>query len=387
MQGRTRLAALALMAAFSTTAAAQEVLRIGSVSPLTGPGAAWGLAIEGGARIAADQVNAKGGLEVAGKKYKVEVVSYDDEYKTASTVTAVNRLIERDGVNFIIGPLGAASLLAVKGIADKNKVLLMTNTYTVKALENTQFVFRVLPTSREFVPPFVKWLKENRPAIRKVALIAPNDETGWDSQKVQAEAYKQNGFDVVASELFERSQTDFRAMLTKLLAASPDSIELDTAPPPTAGLLIRQARELGFKGQFTKFGGVNVNDMVKAAGAENVEGTLGYFAGDPNGKEWKWLEEQYAKFHQNQMGDFTFFFYDATKLLLESIAKAGSVTDTAAVRTEIEKASPFETLLGKSVWGGKSTYGVNRQLFTPVFLGEIVGGKGQVITKLEAQPK
>lgn len=298
-----------------------------------------------------------------------------------------NRLIERDEVNFIIGPLGAASLLAVKGIADRNKVILMTNTYTVKALENTQFVFRVLPTSREFVPPFVKWLRENRPAIQKIALIAPNDETGWDSQKVQTAAYEQNGFKVVGAELFERAQTDFRTMLTKLIASGPDSIELDTTPPPTAGLVIRQARELGFKGQFTKFGGVNVNDMVKAAGAENVEGTLGYFAGDPNSAEWKWLEGQYAKFHQNQMGDFTFFFYDATKLLLQSIAKAGSVTDTAAVRTQIEKASPFDTLLGKSAWGGKATYGVNRQLFTPVFLGEISGGKGKVIKKLEAQPR
>ncbi len=93
---RTQLAALALVAAFSTTAAAQQVLRIGSVSPLTGPGAAWGLAIEGGARIAADEVNAKGGLTVGGKTYKIEVIPYDDEYKTASTVTAVNRLIERD---------------------------------------------------------------------------------------------------------------------------------------------------------------------------------------------------------------------------------------------------------------------------------------------------
>jgi branched-chain amino acid transport system substrate-binding protein len=387
MKAAKRLAAFAFLAAFATSAASQETLRIGSVSPLTGPGAAWGLAIEGGARIAADEVNAKGGLVVGGKTYKVEVVSYDDEYKTASTVTAVNRLIERDGVNFIIGPLGAASLLAVKGIADRNQVIMMTNTYTVKALENTQFVFRVLPTSREFVPPFVKWLAENRPAIKKVALVAPNDETGWDSQKVQTEAYRKNGFTIVGAELFERSQTDFRAMLTKLLAASPDSIELDTTPPPTAGLVIRQARELGFKGQFTKFGGVNVNDMVKAAGAENVEGTLGYFAGDPDSKEWKWLEEQYGKYHQNKMGDFTFFFYDATKLLLASIAKAGSVTDTVKVRAEIEKASPFETLLGKSAWAGKATYGVDRQLFTPVFLGEITGGKGRVITKLEAQPQ
>lgn len=360
-----------------------ETLKIGVVAPQTGPGAAWGLALDAGARIAANQVNEKGGLKVGGKTYHVDVITYDDQYKASETVTAVNRLIHQDGVRFIVGPLGAASLLAAKPITERSQTLMLSNTYTVKALENTKYVFRVLPTSREFVPPFVAWLKQHRPALKRVALLAPNDETGWDSQSVQEAAYKANGFDVVAKELFERKQTDFRAILTKLLASNPDNIELDTTPPATAGPIIRQARELGYKGQFTKFGGVNVAEIVDAAGKENAEGLLGYLGADPNSKEWAWLETQYAKIHKNRMGDFTFFFYDATKFLLEAIAKTGTVTDTTVVRDAIEKASPFDTLIGKSFWGGKEVYGIDHQLYTPSFLVEIKDGKGTVIEKLE----
>lgn len=378
------ISSIAIALGLLATQASAETLKIGVVAPQTGPGAAWGFALDAGARIAADEANEKGGLTVDGKTYQIEVITYDDQYKAAETVTAVNRLIHQDGVRFIVGPLGAASLLAVKPITEPAEVLMMSNTYTVKALEDSEYIFRVLPTSREFVPPFVAWLRENRPELKKVGLLAPNDETGWDSQAVQREAYEANGFEVAAAELFERKQNDFRAILTKLLAAEPDTIELDTTPPPLAGLIIRQARELGFTGQFTKFGGVNVTEIVEAAGAENAEGLLGYLGADPASKEWEWLETQYGKFHPNRMGDFTFFFYDASKILFAGIEKAGTVEDTTRVRDAIEQASPFETLIGESHWGGADVYGIDHQLFTPTFLVEIAEGKGRVIQKLDA---
>ncbi|MCG5238318.1 ABC transporter substrate-binding protein [Azospirillum doebereinerae] len=371
--------------ALSGPALAAETLKIGVVGGLTGPGAAWGLAIDAGAKIAAAEINAKGGLSIGGKPHTVEVVSYDDQYKAASAVTAVNRLIDQDEVKFILGPIGSASLLAIKPITERNKVILLSNTYTAKALENTGYVFRVLPTTQEYNASFIDWLKTNRPAIRSVALLSPNDETGWNSQKVQTEAYGKAGFTIAAAELFERQQTDFRAVLTRILASKPDAIELDTTPPPTAGLVVRQARELGFSGQFTKFGGVNVAEIVKGAGAENAEGMLGYFAADPDSKEWAWLQTEYAKHHPNEMSDFTFFFYDAAKLLLAAIGRAGTATDTDAVRAQIEQGAPFDTLLGKAFWGGKAAYGIDHQLVTPSFLGEIQKGKGKVIARLAAQ--
>src|SRR5690606_5611337 len=107
-------------------------------------------------------------------------------------------------------------------------------------------------------PSTVAWLKETKPELKRVATIAANDETGWNSQKIQVAAYTAGGFEVVSTEFFERSQNDFRAMLTKILAQNPDTIELDTVPPRTAGLMVSQARELGYQRAFTKFGSSDV---------------------------------------------------------------------------------------------------------------------------------
>ena len=370
------------------TAAAQgaETLKIGVVAGMTGPGAPWGLAVDGGAKVASNEINEAGGLSVGGKTYKIEIVSYDDHYKAADAVTATNRLIDQDDVKFIIGPIGSASLLAMKPITEKNKVIMLSNSYSTEALDaKTRYAFRVLPTTTEYNRQLIGWLKENRPQLKRVAILSPNDATGWSTQKAQKAAYADAGYEVVEAKYFERSQNDFRTLLTGILAKNIDVFELDTVPPATAGLVIRQARELGYKGQFTKFGGNNVAETVKAAGAENAEGTLVYFAADPASEAYAKLAKAYGKIHDNTMDDFALFFYDATRLLADAIRKAGSVTDTDAVLAQIEAAKSFDGIQGKIVWGGKETYGVDHQIATPAYLGVIEGGKGKVITKFDAR--
>ena len=365
---------------------AQETLKLGVLGGMTGPGAPWGLAIDGGVKVATDEINQAGGLKVGEKTYKIEVVSYDDHYKAADAVTAVNRLIDQDKVKFILGPIGSASLLAIKPITEKSKVVLLSNTYTTEALNaETRYMFRVLPTTNEYDGQLIGWLKQNRPAIKRVAIISPNDATGWSTQKGKRKVYEGSGFEVADARFFERSQNDFRTLLAGILAKKPDLIELDVVPPAQAGLVIRQAREMGYKGPFTKFGGNNVAETVKAAGAENAEGTLLYFSADPASEAFSKLSKAYAKYHANAMDDFTFYFYDATKLLFSAMQKAGTVTDTDAVVKAIESNKSFDGVQGKIVWGGKETYGIDHQIATPAYLGVIENGKGKVIAKFEAR--
>nr|WP_319016857.1 ABC transporter substrate-binding protein [Diaphorobacter aerolatus] len=90
------------------SAFAQEELKIGAIVTLSGAGAAWGQAMLYATELAADDVNAKGGLDVGGKKYKVKVVPYDDKYQAGEAVTAANRLVFEDKVKYVIGPVGSA---------------------------------------------------------------------------------------------------------------------------------------------------------------------------------------------------------------------------------------------------------------------------------------
>src|SRR3546814_19933222 len=94
MKLTTAISLLATLA-LPLSAAAQEAqtLKIGALVTLSGAGAAWGQGMKNAAEIAAAQVNKSGGLEVAGKKYQVEVVAYDDKYQATEDVTVANRLV------------------------------------------------------------------------------------------------------------------------------------------------------------------------------------------------------------------------------------------------------------------------------------------------------
>src|SRR3546814_12438745 len=122
---------------------ALPILKIGSLVTLSGAGAACGQGMKNAAEIAAAQVNKSGGLEVAGKKYKVEVVAYDDKYQANEAVTVANRLVFEDKVQYIIGPVGSAPVLAIQPITAKNKVIVITLGFTTKALEKEKlYTFR-----------------------------------------------------------------------------------------------------------------------------------------------------------------------------------------------------------------------------------------------------
>jgi len=377
------LSLLGFLSALPISAQA-ETLKIGVLSALTGPGCEWGLAQDGGMKIAADEVNKSGGLKVGGETYTIEIISYDDQYKAANAVAAATRLIEQDKVKFIMGPMGSASGVAVKPIFEKNKIIALYGAYTDKILDpSVKYIFRMFPTTVEYIGPIVSWLRKNKPNLKTVAEVEPNDETGWFSQRLIKEHYTKEGFEIVASELFERNTKDFSPLLTRILSYKPDIIELGTTPPPTAGLVMRQARELGFTGPFVEIGGPGAPQIVAAAGKEFADGLICYSVADQTTKEYKWMEEQYAKFIKPPMNPFTLYFYDASKMLFEAMQKAGSVTDTDKIAQEMEKITPYMGIQGKVVWGGKDTYGVNHQILTPLFIGTIKNGQEQVISKIE----
>src|SRR2546426_11225407 len=93
--------ALFVISGPSQVRAADNVIKFGISTPLSGPAAAWGIPHKQAMELVFDEVNAKGGLEVGGKKYKLEVVAYDHKYVIAEGVATVNRLIAKDDVKYV----------------------------------------------------------------------------------------------------------------------------------------------------------------------------------------------------------------------------------------------------------------------------------------------
>lgn len=377
----TFVASLLVAGSLLGTAHAADTLRIGTLGDLSGSAAIWGQAVRGGVEIACDEVNAQGGLKVGDKKYKIEVVPYDDQFQVSKTLAAAMRLSTQDGIKFVMGTVYSPGALAAKPVFERNKVLTMTAGYSKKILDgNPKYTYRVGVTHWEFIPLVIKWMKESG-AIKgdRVALISQNDEGGWDIQKGAQEYYVKSGFKVVGSESYEPTVRDFQPALTRLIAANPQVVDVGGSPPALAGLIVRQAREMGYKGQFVKLGGPGPREIVAAAGKEAAEGLLQFIPGNPDTDGFKRIAAVYKQRYGGEMDTLAISYYDATKILLAAISKAGTTTDTDSVIEALQSIKSMPSVAGGNMrLSGKETYGVENQLIIPFYVGEIVDGKVKI---------
>src|SRR5256886_8034718 len=118
----------AVLLGASPGAEGADVIKCGVSTPLSGPAAPWGIPHKGATELIFDEINSQGGLEVGGKKYKLEVVAYDHKYVIAEGVATVNRLIAKDGVKYV-SILGGAVAKANEEAVNEAGVLGLTLAY------------------------------------------------------------------------------------------------------------------------------------------------------------------------------------------------------------------------------------------------------------------
>ena len=159
-----------------------------------------------------------------------------------------------------------------------------------------------------------------------------------------------------------------------MMAKRIDAIELDGNSPTTSGLILKQAREMGFKGKIVRTGGPATQEIVNVAGKAAAEGVYVHTPLDPQQPSTKAYIDMYAAKYKTPMNGFSPVFYDGTNMLFEALRRAGTVTDSDKVRLELEKINDFEGALGKLSWTGKATYGIDHQLNAPFFIAEIKDG-------------
>ncbi|ARP86558.1 ABC transporter substrate-binding protein [Bordetella genomosp. 9] len=363
----------ALLFPFTAQAQAQDELKIGALVTLSGPGAAWGQAMLYAAQFAADDVNSQGGLEVGGKRYKVVVIPYDDKYQSGEAVTAANRLVTDDKVKYIIGPMGSAPTLAVQPITERNKIIVLALGFTAKALSPEKpYSFRPNLTTEETSYPAVAWMVKHF-KLKKVGAMFPNDETGQQMSGDLDRAYTKAGAALSSKETFERGRVDMVPLLTRMMASGIDAIDLNGDPPDMAGLIVKQARELGFKGPIVRNGGPGTPEIVAVAG-KAAEGVMVSSLTDSGNQAVNAYAKRYQDKYKRKMNGFSPAFYDGTHMLFVAMQKAGTVTDTQRVREELERIKDYKGIQGTLNWTGKDKYGINHQMDAPFFVSEIRNG-------------
>lgn len=367
---------------------AQQELKIGGIGPLSGGATAWGLALNRGVQMAVGEVNAAGGLKVGDKTYKLRLVMLDDTYTATGGRTAADRLIKLENVGFIIGPVGSPATLGALSATDPSKTLLFSDGFATNILKNdthAAYNFRSIDTTIEFAPAMIAWLHKNHPEVKKVGLLGPNDATGQAVLPLLTKFYKDNGIDVW-TDTFDRGTQEFVPLMTRMMAQGVDLFDLNSNSPGDAGLMLKQARQAGYKGLIWEVGGPAVAEIMAVAGPL-ADGFMSLEVFDFSSPVGQKFADDYHKQWPGVINAQAPLWYNTAKILFEAVHRAGS-TDVEKVRDAMLGTEGYDPgVIGPVVWGGQSDYGVNHQLLVPFWIAAVKDGKEVMAEKITPEKR
>jgi branched-chain amino acid transport system substrate-binding protein len=256
------LAGFALAAAAPTIALA-DTIKIGVNQPLTGAVAASGNYVTNGARIAADELNAKGG--VLGQQ--VELVIEDNKSNPTEAVAAAEKLIVRDEVPVMMGAWSSTFTLAVMPKLMEYGVPMLVETSSSEKIttEGNPWVFRISPTSEMEAKAFAEQV--DKFDIEKADFLVVNNDWGLGAAERFSEMLEAQGIAVGEVETMDPAAQDMSAQLSKIKASDADTLFVTTGVEQLT-LVLRQARDLGLDTRIITTGGSQAPDqLIEQAGS------------------------------------------------------------------------------------------------------------------------
>ncbi len=320
-----------------------DVIKMGFTGPLSGGAAKYGKNCEAGIVMAMEEISAKGGITVAGKKYKIEIISLDDRYKPDLTVQNARRMVSLDKVPAVFCP-HSGGILAMMNFNEKEDFIVMGYSTHPKIVEmGNKLIIRIPPDIRAYASAFIDRAKER--GVKKVAAVPGVHEYAKIWMDIFKEEWAKRGgviSDVSSADYMK--ETDFYTHLTKVIAGNPDAILLIGASEPAA-LIVKQARELGFKGRFLLAEQAKLEEMVKIVPMDKLEGSIGLTPlYDRPIKD----ASIFTKIYKKRFGEEeactseTAQHYESLGLLAYAMEIAGTTSDVRKIRAAMPQVFPLE---------------------------------------------
>ena len=237
------LALPALLACGEDSSRSDEPFRIGVMESLTGAGETYGTVASQAKQMALDEINAAGGID--GRK--LEFIVEDSKCNAEDAVTAYRKLTEDEDIRIILGTSCSDAMLGVAPLAEEDGVILFSGLASNPAIADAgDYIFRTQMSDAQVGVDTGNVLWED--GVRTLATITEETAYAEGVRKTSVAQFEKRGGTVVAAETFTSDDTDFMEILQGLLAAGPDALHLAPQSESAAGLIIKQARELGFEG-------------------------------------------------------------------------------------------------------------------------------------------
>ena len=356
--------------------AESKVLKLGVINPLTGPAAQWGL----NTKCTMDSLkvffNDRGGITVKGQNYKIEMIHGDDKYTVAGGRAAAEKLLYTDKIDFFVGSFGAEPISGWAPLSTREKKLAVIGGPTWKPKPEWPYLFRVAASDDERSEALCSLMKEKF-NCRSVLYIMTDDLVGKLAKDSALEHEKKRGLEIKDFVMVPPQTKDFYPFLSKALKSNPDYLHCKV-PPGSVALIVKQSRELGYKGHIgypTSMPG----DLAKWQDIAGVEASKGFVGIMVSPEESSPLGVEQDKYYDRNCPNFksTDMAYSmGPHILLMAIEKAQSFDSDEILK--ILRTTEFHSFHKIPLRaGGEKTFGIKNHMAVPVPYSTIVG-KGEV---------
>ncbi len=351
-----------------------DTIRIGFLGALTGDVAMFGKPTLDGMRLAAEDINAAGG--VIGKK--IEIVEADDRGDKQEGASVTQKLINRDNVMAIVGDPTTGITKVAAPIAQKAQVVLLSAGSTGPGVvENGDFIFRDTLLDSVAIPACIDFFAKDL-GYKNVAIItSDNNDYSVGLSQTFRDAARRKNIRIVADEKVKDGDKDFSAQITNIKAKKPDVIFF-SGYYTEAALIMKEARKQGLSANM--FGGDGLfSPKLIELGGHAVEGSmaaLGFSPEQASPETARFIESFKKKYNGAEPGLFDAQGYDAVMMLADAIKRANSA-DPKVFKSELAKTRNFKGV------SGTITIRDNREpIKSPLALLEVKGGKFVLKTKV-----
>ena len=344
---KQQLSLITLAVAFSGAAWAQEVVKIGHVAPLSGAIAHLGKDNENGARLAIEDLNAKG-ISIGGKKVKFELLAEDDAADPKQGAAAAQKLADQK-VSGVVGHLNSGtSIPASKIYSDAGIPQISPSAtnpkYTRQGYKTT---FRVVADDVHLGGTLGRYAVQKLGA-KNIAVIDDRTAYGQGVADEFQKAAKAAGATIVGREFTTDKATDFTAILTTIKGKKPDAIFFG-GMDAVAGPMIKQMKALGLNAKFLGGDGICTGELFKLSG-ETIADSQVFCAeaGGVEGPQEKVLSDFKAKYKKRFNADvqlYAPYVYDAVNVMAAAMVKANS-SDPAKYLPVLAKISDYKGVTG-----------------------------------------
>lgn len=313
--------------------------KVGVISYLTGPGAAYGEAITNGFKLAQKEINEKGDINI-------QLVIEDSAGKQEQALSAAQKLMSDDNIVALLGPTLSTEMNVVGPEADLNGIPIMGTSTTAEGIPQIgEYVFRNSIPEALAIPASIGKAVEKYD-VKKVAILYGNDDvftkSGFDTMKSTAEDM---GLEVLTIETFQKGQSDYNAQLTKIKGLNPDLI-LCSALYNEGAVIMDQARKMGLNVPFVGGNGFNSPQVIEIAGdASNGLIVATPWFGEKDDAQVQEFNQKYEAAYGMKPDQFAAQAYDALYILAEALKNAGEA-DRDKLRDALAEIKDLDGILG-----------------------------------------